>query len=110
MKKNIIKKLKLKKILLSNRKKIIDLFYVENDFYYSIIYNPKDHLWEPINNSSSPEPVCLSSVEMEDEGLYLFLRTSLPAHRETNKFFQNKENKFVLEDDLSNNSELKNLE
>lgn len=107
MKNNIMKKLKLKKIFISNNKKIIDLFYVENDFYYSIIYHPKEPLWEPIYYFSSPEPLCRSSVKIEESGFILYQRTSLKAHRDIYKIFQNRNNDCIQDNDISNISELK---
>jgi len=109
IKDNIMKKLKLKKIFLNNPKKIIDLFYIENDFYYSIIYHPKEPLWEPIYNSSSPEPFCRFFVKKEESGLILYKRTSLKAHREISKIVKNRDNDFILENNNFNSSELKNL-
>ena len=109
MKNNIMKKLKLKKIFISNNKKIIDLFYIENDFYYSIIYHPNEPLWEPLYNSSSPEPVCRSSINIEGSGLIPYQRTSLQAHREMYKIVQNRGNNCIQDNEMFNNSKLKNL-
>ena len=92
-----MKKLKRKKIPLNNKKKIIDLFYIENDFYFSIVYHPNERLWEPIENPSSHESVCLSSKEIEESGLILLLRTSLQPHGEMYKIVQNKENENLLD-------------
>ena len=103
-----MKNLKLKKIVLGNRTKIIDLFYIENDLYYSIIYHPKEPWWEPFENSSSHESVCLSSKEIEESGLILLLRTSLQPHGEMYKIVQNKENKHLLDNEITNSSESKN--
>ena len=100
--------MKRKKIIVDNKSKIIDLFYVENDFYFSIIYHPTEPWWEPYENSSSHEPVCLSSNKNEDLGLILLLRTSLQSHGEMYKIVKNKENEHFLDNELSNRSELKN--
>ena len=105
MKNNIMKKLKLKKIFISNNKKIIDLFYIENDFYYSIIYHPKEPLWEPVYNSSFPEPVCRSSINNEESGLILYQRTSLQAHKEMYKIVKNRGNDCIQDNEMFNNSE-----
>jgi hypothetical protein len=107
MNRNIIDKLKRKKIFMENENKIIDLYYIENDFYYSIIYHPKKQRWEPIENSSSLESVCLSSKKMEDSGLILLLRTSLQPHRELYEIVQNKEYGHPLDNEIINRSELK---
>ena len=107
MKSKILKKLKLKKIFVGNNTKVIDLFYIENDFYYSIIYHPKEPWWEPFENSSSHESVCLSSKEIEDSGLILLLRTSLQPHEEIYKIVQNSKNEHNLDNSIINRSELK---
>ena len=105
---NIIKKLKFKKILANKNKNIIALFYIKNDFCYSIIYHPKEPWWEPFENSSSHESVCLSSNKIEDSGLILLLRTSLQPHGEMYKIVQNKEYEHLLDNEVINRSELKN--
>lgn len=104
---NIMKKIKLKKILLNKNKTIINLFYVENDFYYSIIYHPKEHWWEPINNPSSLKPIRQSSMKKKEPGVIFFPRTSLKAYREMNKIALDKENNYIKDNELINLSELK---
>ena len=92
--------LKKKKIIVNKGNKIIDLFYIENDFYYSIIYHPNEPWWEPINNSSSLEPVHHSSIKIEEKGVILDPRTSLQAVRNSN---------YSCINENMNKSEFKNL-
>ena len=106
MKKSSEKKLKLKKIPLGKNKKIIDLFYIQNDFYYSIIYYPKKTWWEPNKNPSSHESVCLSSKDLEEPGQILLLRTSLQPHGEKNKIIQKIDNENLRDSRKFNRSEL----
>jgi hypothetical protein len=105
MKSNITEKIKRKKIFLDNKTKIIDLFYIENDFYYSIIYHPTEPWWEPLENSSFHESVCLSSNKIEDSALILLLRTSLQPHEEMYKIVQKKENEHLLDNEYINRLE-----
>jgi len=106
-KSDIIKKLKLKKILVNKNKRIIDLFYIENDFYYTIIYHPKEQWWEPLDNSSSLKPLCHSSIIKEESGIILFPRSSLKAYREMYKTVLDNENNYILDKEIVNKSELK---
>jgi hypothetical protein len=108
MKGNLKKKLKLKKILINNNRKIIDLFYLENDFYYSVIYHPKKNMWEPNNDSASPESLCCSSIRLEELEHILFLRSSLKTQRENYRIFKKNENYNKQENKIFNISELKN--
>jgi hypothetical protein len=98
--------MKRKKIFVDNKSKIIDLFYVKNDIYFSIIYHPTEPWWEPYENSSSHESVSLTSNENEDSGLVLLLRTSLQSHGEMYKIVKNIENKHFRDNELTNRSKL----
>ena len=97
-------KLKLRKISFNNSKRIINLFYIENDFYYSIIYHPTKQWWEPIKISSSHEQSCRFPIIVEESDLSLFLKTSLQAHGEFNNNIL-EDSKNNLDDELINISE-----
>jgi hypothetical protein len=104
---NILNKVKFKEIFIEKNKKKIDLFYIENDFYYSIIYHPTEPWWEPDKNSPSHEHLCLSSGNLEESDLFLFLKTSLQAHRDKINIVQNREIGHNQDYEIINKLELK---
>lgn len=103
-----MKDLKIKKISINKSQKIINLFYNDNDFYYSIIYRPKQTWWEPIKNSFSLKPGHQASVKKEEMGVFLFQRSSLKAEREMFRIVPDKGNN-INENKIINKSELINL-
>jgi hypothetical protein len=94
-------RIKLKKILFTNSKRIINLFYVENDFYCSIIYHPTKQWWEPIKISLSHEHSCRASQIEEESDLSQFLKTSLQAHGDLNRTIIEDRNKNLEEELIS---------
>ena len=103
-----MKDLKIKKISINKSQKIIDLYYNDNDFYYSIIYRPKQAWWEPIKNSFSLKPGHHASIKKEESGVFLFQRSSLKAERETYRVVSDEGNN-INENGIINKSELINL-
>ena len=103
-----MKGLKIKKISINKSQKIIDLYYKDNDFYYSIIYRPKQAWWEPIKNSFSPKPGHQPSFKKEGTGVFLFQRSSLKAEREMHRVVSDNGNN-INENEIINKSELINL-
>jgi len=103
----IIKNLKFRKISIDDNKWIVDLLYVKNDFYYSIIYHPKVIRRESIKYSFSLSPERLSSFFMKEFGVTQNPISSLQVDREKNKIVQNREGNPISDNEVFNKSEFK---